>query len=403
MDECVYWLWLVLVFGPAEKRIWLLSSKFYTAESFYYALRSHSVPGITAAEKNKIDTLGLDAADKIIAECRDNGIDVICYESDNYPEKLRGIPNPPAVLFVKGSLGFLETSFVVDFAGSRSPSEYSKKITAMLAHRLCEKGCVIASGLSEGIDTLAVDSAVEKEHPVLGVGGLAIEQYDKELVSRITEKGALISETCSAMNIQRPKFSNRNRLITALSDSVIFVEGSLTSRGLDICMQCISHGKLLFVVPPHDITDRRYMGQSWLIRRGCRPVFSEKDILFHLSYLGIDRLEYTPPEEEYSDIGDYSFFVDESPDDNEKKKRTSAGKQTADVTENDEETREEPDLSALDEKEKAICELLRDKPMLADEIAAELGTDITETLSVLTMLEFEGYITSMSGKRFGLI
>ena len=403
MDECVYWLWLVLVFGPAEKRIWILSSKFYTAESFYYALRSHSVPGVTAAETNKIYTVGLDAAEKIISCCREKGIDVICYEDEKYPEKLRGIPNPPAVLFVKGSLDLLETSFVVDIAGSRSPSDYSEKVTEMLAHRLCEKGCVIASGLSDGIDTLAVDAALEKGAPVLGIYGLAIDQYDAEKAARIIENGALISEICSEMNCPRPKFTNRNRLITALSDSVVFVEGSVISRGLDLCMQCISHGKLLFVVPPHDITDRRYKGQSWLIRRGCRPVFSEKDILFHLSYLGIDRLEYTPPEDEYSDIGDYSFFVDESPDENETAKKNSAVKPRKDVPESEAEPSEEPDISALDEKEKAIYELLRDKPMLADEIAAELGTDITETLSVLTMLEFEGYIASMSGKRFGLI
>lgn len=403
MDVRVYWLWLVLVFGPAEQRIWSLGKDMDSASAFCEALRSGRISDLTVPEKERVSSVPFGKAEEIISGCESKGVSVLCYESEGYPEKLKAIPNPPAVIFVKGDLGFIGDSFTVCVAGSRSPSEYSRRITSAIVRELCENGCIIASGLAEGIDTLAADIASDCGYPTLGIYGLSIDGFAPGENADSSEEGALISEVHSEMNFPRPKFTNRNRLITALCDAVIFVEGSLTSKGLDICARCIAQGRLLFAVPPHDITDPRYMGQSWLIRRGCKPFFSVKDVLFELSRMGVERLEYTGDTEEYTDMEDYSFFVGEVP--GGKKEKTSAKtsrREHSEETENaPSEERPEPDLSALDEKEKEIVLLLKDGSMLADEISVRVDLDITETLSMLTMLELGGYVISLPGKRFG--
>ena len=401
MDKRVYWLWLVLVFGPANNRIWQLSAKMKSTEEFCKALREGKIPELTVPERKRAASIPFEEAERIISVSGVKGIRVLSYECEEYPERLREIANPPAVLFLRGSLDFLKDRFVVCIAGSRTPSEYSQKVTAYIARTMGENGCVIASGLSAGTDILAENIASDCGFMTLGIYGLAIDSFVQGEDADPAECGAMISELHSEMNFPRPKFAERNRLITALCDALVFVEGSRDSRGLELCNSCISQGKLLFVVPPHDITDPRYLGQALLLRRGCRPFISDKDVLFELSHMGLDRLEYNARSAEYTDIGDYSFFTDEVSA--EKKEKSSAGHRKKAAAPKPQETPSPvQDLSELDEKEKKIIQLLKEGPMLADEISAKTGSDISETLSALTMLELDDFVVSLPGKRFGL-
>ena len=152
------------------------------------------------------------------------------------------------------------------------------------------------------------------------------------------------------------------------------------------------------------MSDRRYKGQSWLIRRGCRPVFSEKDVLYHISRLELDRVGFDTADG-LADAEDYSFFVDEVPHFDKERKRTAAkparGSGSSETKKDS--MRAEQDISQLDETDAGIYALLKNGPMLADEISARIDTDIAETLSRLTMLELDGYIISYPGNRFGIV
>ena len=260
---------------------------------------------------------------------------------------------------------------------------------------------MIASGLSAGTDQLAYDIAMDCGNRTLGIYGLAIDRFELNEDVADDENSVLISEMHSEMNYQRPKFSGRNRLITALCDAVVFVEGSLKSRGLDLCLNCIRQGRLLFVVPPHDITDPRFMGQAWLLRNGAKPFFSDTDIMYELSRMGVDFLEYDARDGEYTAMDDYSFFTDEVPD-NRKEKSHPANRKRNAVSEQLDKTSRETDLSRLGEKEKDVLQLLKSGTRLADEISSVIDMDISDTLSLLTMLELDGYVRSYPGKRFGL-
>ncbi len=405
MDVCAYWFWLVMVFGPANRRLWKLSLGFDTVERFASAVKENKIESLFPKEVERAAEISFIEAAEIVDEYRANGISVYCYESEGYPEKLRDTANPPAVIFLRGSLDFLANNTLVDFAGAREPSSYSAAITRSLSDKLSSKGCAISSGLAVGIDQIAVKAALDGGYPVLAVVGLSIDLYeDDPFASEIEKHGAILSENCERFENPRPRFSERNRLIAALSDAVIFVEGSSKSRGLDLCEQTIAAGKYLFVVPPHDITDDRYSGQAWLIRRGCKPLFSDKDVLFYLAHGNVGMIDYEGIGGIYSEPGDYSFFRDESPEtDNDKPRpRNSIRSSYQTAHEEVDDISEPKDFSQLEDTDRSICELLEKEPLLADVISAKLGMSISDVLAHLTILEFNGFVESLPGKRYRL-
>ncbi len=406
MDERVYWLWLVLVFGPAEKRLWACGKDYDDVQEYYKAVCGGRVQGLLRHEAERSRSVTLENAEKIIDDCEKNGIEVIGYDSREYPERLRSIPNPPAVLFLKGDKATLSYSLSVGIAGTRSPSDYSKTVTASVTKAMGDYGCTVISGLSEGVDILANSIASDNGYNTIGVYAMPIEQFQVDEQS--SECRAVISESCEAMNGPRVSYSMRNRIIAGLCDAVIFVEGSAASKGLNVCEHFISLGKAVFVVPPHDINDRRYLGQSWLMRRGCHVYLSANDVLYYLSHMGVERIGYDLRNDEYNEAEDYSFYADEAPvKERRKLKQASAAAEsdieTAETEENEDiaaAPEHEADISGLDEKAKEVYLILKGSALMADELAERIDVDIDKALSILTMMELEGFVISLPGKRF---
>lgn len=405
MDERAYWLWFALVFGQDSPRLWKLSKDHDTAEQFYEAVKADRITDMNSRERARAAEFDIRDAAIMLDECLSDGINVFCYESEGYPSGLKNTADPPAVIFVIGSLDFLENNMKVAVAGTRSPSDYSRRITSVLTEKLCRRGCVITSGMAMGLDSIACDAAIKCSSKVLGVGGLAIDYYlEDELAAAIVDHGgAVISETCLAMEMPQVRFTKRNRIISGICDALIMIEASSKSRGLDLCDHFIYDGKLLFAVPPHDIMDARYSGQSWLLRRGCRPIFSEQDVMFALAHLGVDKIRYDDTGAKYTTVDDYSFFADESPDAGTNDESRKADAPADESVSEDDADKPSVDLSELDGADREICEILLEGPQLADAVAARLEIDISEILSAVTMLEIKGYVRSLPGNRIGLV
>ncbi|MBR4622232.1 MAG: DNA-processing protein DprA [Ruminococcus sp.] len=402
MDKRAYWIWLLLVFGPASPRLWELGKEYKDAEIFVNALIDNSAQRLDGNELKRIKSTPFSAAEKVVSDCDSKGIEIICFDSEDYPRQLKEIYNPPAVLFCKGSFDNIIDSFVIGISGSREPADYSRKITDAICLRLGEKGCIIASGLSDGVDRLAATAATVSDNKAFIVCGQPIDGYsDPELMERIAKTGCVISETCTALNIMRPKFYQRNRILAAFIDALIYVEGSAVSRGLELCDTVLGMGKPVFVVPPYDITDNDFAGQAMLIRRGCIPFFSERDVLFYLARGYVDRFEYEKEDLTYLSVSDTSMMTDEEPEQRPQKqnrKPKPAGKEQP--ASNKSKTK---DHSMLEGIRREICDALENGPLLADAIAAGIEADVSDVLTQLTMLELDGFVESLPGKQYGLI
>ncbi len=396
IKEQLLWLWAVMVFGAGNKRIWELSANYEDITEFASDLARGRVSGMSDTEKKRVREVKPDDVKKVYTQVVESGTKIYCYGSEGYPQALTQIADPPAVLFCKGNLDFLNDRSVLAVVGTREPSEYSDMACRRFSRELSRRDVVIASGLAKGIDTAAVTAAFENGKPVVGVYAKAFEECsdetEKELINAVSQNGAVITEYYPGAQRNLYAFKNRNRIMIGISSGVLFVECSSSSRGLDNYIKALSQGKQIYVMSPHDVFDNRYSGQAHMIRNGCKAVFAPWDIL---SSLGIPYSEYLDSDDIYLRPSD--DFIEKKP----RGKKSSSKK----AKPNDEKPRETAasELDKLEPQSAKLCELMMCGPMLADELAVKSGLDITEVFGLLTELELEGYVKSYAGKMYGLV
>ncbi len=406
-DERLVWILLVKIFGPGNPRIWELSANYDNADDFYNALCAHEISEATAKEYENVDKYTLKDAERILEICESKGMNVYCYESEGYPERLKYIANSPAVLCSYGSLDFLNHISTVAFVGTREPSKYSESIARFLSKDLIEHKVTLASGFANGIDQIANLVSLDMDVPSIAVCGTALDHdYPSgslDLKKRIAEKGVVISEILPTTKPGANPFKYRNRILIGISRGVVFIEAGAVSHGLDNYIHATSQGKPVFVVPPSDITDKRYFGQRYLLRNNCIPVFNADDIVSMLSMDSYDIFAYTRELGEYSlPVEDSRFFVDDEI--LKRKEQINTKPKPVSETEDTQPVRKsiEPDYSNMNDTEIAVCKTLLEGKMLADNISLKTGLDISTVLSTLTLLELEGTVKSLPGNQFEL-
>lgn len=77
----------------------------------------------------------------------------------DYPPLLRQIPDPPFLLYVRGELQAADHNALA-VVGTRSATEYGKRMTAHLVEPLARQAVTIVSGLAHGIDSYAHQAAL---------------------------------------------------------------------------------------------------------------------------------------------------------------------------------------------------------------------------------------------------
>ena len=403
-DKRIYWLWLTLVFGPGNPRIWQLSKHYNDAETFVNGLMNETVKDLTENELKRVRKVQLNDAKKLLEYCDKENINVYCYESEGYPERLKRIANPPGVLFCYGSLDFLNDKVCIAVVGTRKPSEYSEKVTDKICRDLVKQNFTLVSGFAMGIDQIANTASLENDVPTIAVCGVPLDtDYPKgtsEIKKQIAKNGAVISEYYPGYKSKIWGFSRRNRILVGISEGVLFCECSADSHGLDNADYAINQGKPVFVIPPHDVFDRRYFGQRNLIRNGGIPVFSCADIVYNLAFERFEAMSLV------KSMGDYSMPTEDSvlfnllDTENNRKAKPKSKRKPKEKSEV--KSRVEIDYSALSPLKQKICSLLENENLLADEIAAKTDEDISMVLSALIEMEIEGIVTALAGKMYGL-
>jgi DNA processing protein len=202
-----------------------------------------------------------------------------------YPERLRAINNPPAVLFLSGNPSLL---FQPQFAivGSRKPTSGGRENTLYFTTVLARTGLVIISGLAAGIDGIAHQAALEADGltiAVLGCGhNYCYPKIHQKLFNRIENKGLIISEFSPDTPVRAYQFPQRNRIISGLSHGLLVVEAAIKSGSLISCRLAADQGRDVFAIPG-DITNPMTKGCHHLIRNGACLVEDPEQILEELN------------------------------------------------------------------------------------------------------------------------
>lgn len=212
-----------------------------------------------------------------------NNISFITFGDSSYPQRLRNIPYPPLWLFARGNIKLLHHPKNIALIGTRHPSRYGHDAGFKLAKGLAEKGVCIISGFAMGIDGAAHQGAISiggKTIAVLG-NGLDVD-YPKSnlfLKEKIEKAGGLfISEYPLGIEPLAYHFPQRNRIISGLSDGLIFIEGKIKSGGMVTVRHGLDQGKEVFALPG-EAGRPGSEGPHTILREGARLITSPKDVL----------------------------------------------------------------------------------------------------------------------------
>ena len=218
-----------------------------------------------------------------LAAARRLGITAVLRGTPGYPERLATIPDPPPVLWARGSAGPCEHAVAV--VGSRAATRHGLEIGFRLGRGLAAAGFEIVSGLARGIDASAHLGALAgggRTIAVLGCGADVVYPPEHaQLVERIAASGALLSEFAPGVPPRGWHFPRRNRLISGLSLGVVIVEAAQRSGSLITARCALEQGRSVMAVPGAVLSGRN-RGAHALIRDGAGVVEDARDVIEQL-------------------------------------------------------------------------------------------------------------------------
>lgn len=236
--------------------------------------------------KQRVMSFDINYAKDIYTYCENNGIHIVTLECGEYPQMLKEIDCPPAVLYCIGNLSALNVQKSAAVVGARKACDYSVKIAEIFSRSLAENGTSVISGFANGIDTAAHKACLNSGGITVAVLGCGIDcDYPKgksDLKRLIAQNGAVISEYPPLTRPAPENFRIRNRIIAGLSKAILVVQAGRKSGSLNTVSHGLEQGKDIYVVPPRDILSPDYVGQSLLLKDGAQAVYSPHDILINI-------------------------------------------------------------------------------------------------------------------------
>lgn len=153
-------------------------------------------------------------------------------------------------LWCAGDLSLLQRPCVA-VVGSRKVSSDGVSRARRLAKELSSAGMVIMSGLAHGVDTEALNAAIEAGGKTIAVIGTPIDRAypaaNKKLQEVIYREHLLISQFKPGSRVYPTHFPERNKLMAALSDATVIIEASDTSGTLHQAAECTRLRRWLFI------------------------------------------------------------------------------------------------------------------------------------------------------------
>ena len=220
-------------------------------------------------------------AEEESVKAAERGATILTYWCKEYPERLKEIFDPPAVLWVLGDVRLLSRPSI-GVVGTRHPSPYGSGIAEMLSRDLAARRITIVSGMARGIDTCAHKGALAARTPTIAVWGTGIDvvypKENKKLADDIVATGGTIVSEMPLGTFPAPQnFPRRNRIISGLSIGVLVVEASENS-GTRVTARCaVEQDRDLYAVPGN-VTNKNSWTPNTLIKQGAKLVASWEDV-----------------------------------------------------------------------------------------------------------------------------
>lgn len=391
-----YWLWLQKALGEGAY-INRIVDEFGSAKALYEAniLEWRMSPNLTARQIDKLGETDINSVDEIIYTCQRNNWQIIDYDDNRYPKRLREIINPPAVLYIDGALPDIDNLAVIGVVGTRKASDYAIKVTHIMSRGASDAGLLIVSGGALGVDTAAHKGALMaggKTVAVLGCGfGTSYLSENKPLRDTIKHNGALVTEYPPFTRASRTTFPLRNRIISGLSVGVLVVEAGVKSGSLITANFALEQGRDVFAIPA-SVLSPDFAGTNKLIDDGA--MVATKPV--HLADAYAEKFPSVNPAKVRSVEEYMSMTADKNAN------IPKAEEPVFDVIPKDRNKRiqNEKRASELTGSADTVYRCLDESFAHIDIIKEKTGLDVSQVMAALTQLEIMGLTESTSGKRY---
>jgi DNA processing protein len=219
----------------------------------------------------------------LVSDHLTSGIRPIAITEEDYPPLLRSIPDPPPVLYAKGSIEILKVLDAVAVIGTRKPTAGGVKVASRVARHLASSGFVVVSGLARGIDSAAHRAACEVGFTVAVLANPLDKVYPAEntqLAEQIVQRGGtLVGELPLGERTYRNAFVRRDRIQSGMSLAVIPVQTDIEGGTMHTVRFAEAQRRLLFCPTPlqEESGRKEYAGVWQLLRANRATPFQSKD------------------------------------------------------------------------------------------------------------------------------
>jgi DNA processing protein len=434
MKDRLFEIWFSLRCGVQNKEFQPLLETFGTPYDLYKADESE-LEGLPCSQslKTRLADKSLKEATRIAEYCKQNRVRILFWQDEDYPSSLRPLRDPPVLLYCKGNLPDLSRKLCISVVGTRSMSEYGKRIAYKIGYELGAAGAVVVSGMALGNDGVAAAGTMLAGGSTVAVLGCGIDvtyprEHDK-LFSAITSRGAVLTEFAPGTPPEGRNFPIRNRIISGLSQGTVVVEGDVKSGAMITARTAIMQGRDIYAFPGN-VGETNSAGTNSLISDGAAIALSARDILENYTFLYRDFLDLVKlmKAEKKSDIDEDALSrmgvctrtekpkekPQASPDREEPKQsrhgasgrpyRTSSRDASANVPPPLPPTSEpahgdasERALKSLTDTQRRIFEILPlDHAVTIDYLTRE-GFTVGEIMAAMTVLEIKGLTVTLPG------
>ena len=287
---------------------------------------------------------------------------------DDYPRRLAEIEDAPMMLYVLGDAD-LDGRNMAAFVGTRKVTPPGVAQTRRLVKECADRypELTTVSGLAYGVDAAAHEASLEAACPTVAVLAHGLDMIypaqHRNLAKRILEEGgALVSEYVSGTRPYRGRFLERNRIIAELSVVVVVTESNVRGGAMATARYARSYDREVLAVPGR-LSDEMSSGCNLLIKNNVAAILTQA-----------------------SDIGDAACWPQPA--------------ETAFMTQRSLFPELEGDNLEVYKCMKALGD---GEPIAFDVIHRQSGLSVSQTLGVLSELEFEDIVARHPGNRFSLL
>ena len=325
-------------------------------------LRDPDLPAAAAAERKHSE---------------ERSIRILTRDDPEFPGILLELPDPPALLYLRGELRGGEDPGIA-VVGSRRATPYGLEMARALAAEIAAAGVTVVSGMARGIDEAAHRGALEAGGRTVALLGAGMDRIyppeSRRLAERISLSGALLSEFPLRTPPLAGNFPVRNRLISGMTRGTLVVEAAPRSGSLITARLALEQGREVFAVPGN-VTRRAALGPNLLIQQGAKLVMRGRDVLEEFPGLSL-------------------------PAEKREAKPKAKGQQAEPTAERQDAEPKAERRNGEPEAERILTRIPSDDPVTLDELAEATGMEPGRLLAALLELEMRDRVKQLPGGRY---